>query len=857
MAALLLGASGAGAAPVAPNIAQPQLEGKRILLLSPYGYGRPGLDSFVRSYVDRLRAGGMRSEDILVEHLNLNRAAGPAYPARLRELLLAQYGGKPVDLILALQQPSLDFVLGELKELAPDAPILSVNAALPPGGSLGRHALLVPPMVLPVRETLEQALRLFPSTERVIMVVGAAPSDQQDKRQLEAAVAAMGLRQQVEYTDALPLAGMLARVAAAPPDSIVLLAQVNRDRNGAATSYGEFALRASRASRAPAFSLFSTKIGEGPVGGAVLHVERIADTLADTSLDLVAGRRKLAPGTHSLAIGPTSMYDWQQLARWGADWRRLPADTLFVNRPPSPWEQHRALLLSGLGVIGLLSIVAAYLLVQRRRLGVAEARYRVLVEHAPEAIVVYDADSGRFVDANSKAELLFAATREQLLQSGPQRFYVGEQPDGLPAPTTIGSNTERSLAGEQMVFERAVRALDGRCFPCEVSLVALPSSSGRLLRGGFLDISERKRVELELARHREHLEEEVAERTAALSRVLAQAENANRAKSVFLANMSHELRTPLNSIIGFSQIMSESTSMFDEEKHNLAIINRSGHHLLSLINDILELSKIEAGQVRLLPVSTVLGEMLTEVREMVCLAAQHKGLRLQVDCPLLPPPVLIDGGKLRQVLINLLNNAVKFTDHGVVTLSLFVKPGAGEDLLLEFSVRDTGIGIAESEQEKIFEPFIQADGPKSQAGTGLGLSISRQFVQLLGGELQLRSRPGEGAQFYFALPVCIDPAASALPSQAADAGAFSAPCTEPVARADALSWSALRVIAPAERLALRGALQELDIRRVETLLAALHGQHDALAAAIGAMLARHQYRELCEMLDVAMAAEEK
>jgi two-component system sensor histidine kinase/response regulator len=837
---------------------QAPLADKHVLVLVSYAYGRPGQDVFVRGYVDALSAGGVPIENIMVEYLNLNHATDPELARRKRELLLQQYGGKRIDLIAALQHPALDYGLGELKSLAPLAPVIAVNAMAPSPEMLGRHALLMPPPDLFVRETLQQAFQLFPATERVIVSVGVGADDQTVKRQIQALVAEQGIRAAVEYTDTLPFAGMLQRVAEAPPNTIVLTAPMNRDLTGALSNPGVMSTAIARAARAPTFVLFSTVIGSGPLGGAVQQVEQLAVAAAHNSLAILRGERTLARGISLMPMPATSMYDWAQLERWKADKARLPADTVFVGRPSSIWQEHPAEALGVVAVFILLTTLSASLLLQRRRLRLAEAssreseaRFRVLVENAPEAIVVYDAHSKCIVDANKKAEHLFGCDRAFLLAGGPERFYASEQPDGLPARETIGSHTARSLAGEELVFERAVRACDGRQFICEVSLVALPSSSRTLLRGGFSDISERKRAEQELVRHRDHLEEQVAERTRALSVALRDAEMANRAKSVFLANMSHELRTPLNSIIGFSQIMSESTSLFDEEKRNLGLINRSGHHLLSLINDILELSKIEAGRAGLLPVQVHIGEMLREVRDMVRLAAERKGVVLRIDCAMLPPALLVDGGKLRQVLINLLSNAVKFTDAGSVTLALALDEDGADTVQLQFAVRDTGIGIAVDDQERVFEPFVQSAASGNQAGTGLGLTISREFVRLLGGALTLQSTPGEGSTFSFTIPASIDHDARTEPAAALAQDVSTTETAVP----EHLEWRALLVLSDAQRAALRAALQELDVSRVEALLAGMRGAHGELAGGLDAMLARHQYRQLCDMIDQAAAEE--
>lgn len=270
------------------------------------------------------------------------------------------------------------------------------------------------------------------------------------------------------------------------------------------------------------------------------------------------------------------------------------------------------------------------------------------------------------------------------------------------------------------------------------------------------DVTASRVAEQELRRHRIHLEDLVAERTNALSVAVLQAQAANQAKSIFLANMSHELRTPLNSVIGFSRLMADSKNMLPEEKRNLAIIHRSGQHLLTLINDILELSKIEAGRAVLQTEVVGLEDMLQEVMDMVSMRAGQTGVELELDAAGLPPGARVDGTKLRQVLLNLMSNAVKFTVQGKVTLRV---RGAmrhaqnGCRCELEFEVIDNGPGISLADQARIFEPFIQAEGPGAQEGTGLGLTISREFVQLMGGELTVESAPGAGATFRFTISV--------------------------------------------------------------------------------------------------------
>ncbi len=233
------------------------------------------------------------------------------------------------------------------------------------------------------------------------------------------------------------------------------------------------------------------------------------------------------------------------------------------------------------------------------------------------------------------------------------------------------------------------------------------------------------------------------------------AEVANRAKGEFLANMSHELRTPLNAILGFTQLMMGEISLNSDHRETLSIINSSGEHLLALINDVLEMSKIEAGKITLNQTNFDLHILLDRLGNMLRLKAEAKGISLIFDrSPDTPQFIQADEIKLSQVLINLLNNAIKFTQNGGVTLRAFKGKDTQAAISLFFEVIDTGIGIPSHDLDKIFEAFIQTDaGRKSQEGTGLGLPISRKFVQLMGGDIQAESRLGQLTTFSFNIQV--------------------------------------------------------------------------------------------------------
>jgi signal transduction histidine kinase len=424
----------------------------------------------------------------------------------------------------------------------------------------------------------------------------------------------------------------------------------------------------------------------------------------------------------------------------------------------------------------------------------------------------------------------------------PEAIWRGAlMPDDVPA---VKAALRAALgAGQAFTHEYRILWPDGAIRYIKADAVIFRDGQGRPMRlvGSNYDITAHREAELELLRHRHHLEELVAERTSALSVAVSQAQAANRAKSTFLANMSHELRTPLNSVIGFSRLMAASPNMQDDEKRNLAIIHRSGNHLLTLINEILELSKGEAGRLQAQTAVVALAPLLQEVMDMLGMRAEQQGLVLRLDCAGLPAAVLLDATRLRQVLLNLMSNAVKFAGGGEVTLRVRGERRDGDQWMLSFAVSDTGIGIAPEDQQRIFEPFVQADSAGPKDGTGLGLAISREFVQLMNGELTLESTPGQGATFRFSIPA----QAAEAPVQAA----MPLPVAPAPEALPALRAQDLLLLAGEDRAALLVALRELNLARVAQLLAALPASAAPLLAPLQAMLDQHQYRQLCGLLE--------
>ncbi|MEE8612897.1 MAG: MHYT domain-containing protein, partial [Nitrospirales bacterium] len=514
----------------------------------------------------------------------------------------------------------------------------------------------------------------------------------------------------------------------------------------------------------------------------------------------------------------------------------------------------------------------------------SEESWRTLVEYAPEAIVILDCDTGKFVDVNENAVRLYGLSREALLQVGPIDVSPPIQLDGRPTVEFAKEKIPETLAGGSPIFEFLHRNSAGQEIPCEVRLVRLPRTDRNLIRGSVTDITERKRAEQALKEAHEGLERKVTERTKELSQtnirlqeeiaerqrgeealreaekkyhsivenavegiyqsspegryisvnpamarmygyespeqLLSQvtdigkqvyadpayrkkfikiletqgmvegfespvlkkngsvfwvsvharlvrddkgkvlfyegtvqditarkrveeelqqakeaAESANRAKSEFLANMSHELRTPLNGILGYTQILQRDSSLSDAQKTGVEIIQRSGEHLLTLINDILDVSKIEAQKLELSQAAFNFPDFLNTIVDMAKVRAEQAGLTfLYEPASDLPAGVLGDEKRLRQILLNLLGNAVKFTEKGHVALRVGYEGLDSSPQHLRFQIEDTGIGIAPEHLEDIFLPFQQVSQRGQQIeGTGLGLAITKKLVSLMGG----------------------------------------------------------------------------------------------------------------------------
>ena len=376
--------------------------------------------------------------------------------------------------------------------------------------------------------------------------------------------------------------------------------------------------------------------------------------------------------------------------------------------------------------------------IAKDRLAETEAYLRSIFDTLSEGVAVFDAE-GHIYDCNLAFCQMLRFSKDELLEKG----WVGITPSEY---LEISFTTEKQAASSDMPvrYEKEYYHKNGDRVPVAILLRRLPKHpfGNRVCTIAAIQ-------DLSVIKAKERVLEEARE----------MAEIANRAKSQFVANMSHEIRTPMNTILGLAQLLL-GTALDARQRRWVEKINNAGQLLLGIINDILDLSKIEAGKLELEQRVFRLDDVLANIIGVVAGSAEEKGLELLLDVhPDVPFSLVGDPLRLGQVLLNLVSNAIKFTEKGEVIVTIKAKENLGQEVVLEFSVQDTGIGMSPDQQQRIFTPFVQADSSitRRYGGTGLGLAISRQLVTLMGGKLGCTSKPGEGSTFYFTARFGIGP----------------------------------------------------------------------------------------------------
>lgn len=688
--------------------------------------------------------------EFFIEYIDAKRTNMQLFRSEFAAMLREKYSSRPISLIYATDDIALEFTqsyadwmgMGNVKIVASgiNNPVNLLKALHPT--TIGIHE------AQSARKLVTLALQQNLQTERIVIICDTTDVGQDIGDEIEVQTRDI-TDLPIERLPAMRWNEVLDYLSGYDRNTLFLLGLYAVDRDGLYIRPYEVATQIAQRVQAPVYAFHDIfTVSPAVIGGYVNAGIDQGRRAGELAVKVLGGKQDFTEEDIERP-GFSWIFNYGTLKRFGIPLSSLPEGSKIVDKPVNLLTEHPYLAATVLGGIALQTLLIVYLLFNiRRRVSVtrelreSEARLRLLLENSPLAVYISDRE-GNLLLLNTQFRKLFGYNISDAKSIESLRRLLVPVPDyRAQVMERMMENTRFAAANGVMPapVEFTARAKDGR----NVEVEMYYAEAGNMLFRIIHDVTERNRVMRELRQAS----------TAAMA--------ANEAKSRFIANVSHEIRTPMNGILGMVQLLNE-TSITNEQREYLDTIGNSCSLLLTVINDILDLSRIEAGQMKLLSEPVKLESFLKGVANIVMQPMETKGLAFECDfVPPLPDTVRCDPNRMKQVILNLLMNACKFTDAGHVRLQ--VKSISRDDgkCLLHFTVTDSGIGIPKELQAKIFEPFVQGDTSQTRkfGGTGLGLAISRKLVQIMGGEITLESAPGEGASFSFAIPVEI---AEAIP----------------------------------------------------------------------------------------------
>ncbi|OIQ49375.1 Autoinducer 2 sensor kinase/phosphatase LuxQ [Pseudodesulfovibrio hydrargyri] len=742
---LCLAAPARAARGVASAWAAQAWAGPQVLLISSYHPGFPTFFRQIEGIESVLEPAGV---DLDVEYMDSKRFNSPEDVRDFRHMLADKLARLPrYDLILTADDNALRFALDNRGILFPDTPVVFFGVNDQPLAHSMNDDDRVTGVIeaVSMEETLRAAFTLQPGLRTVYALVDGTTSARADLLTYLSMRSAFPDRNLavLSLTD-LTWAGLAERTRALGPADAILLLSAYRDAAGATVSFDEGLKRILTNTRVPVYDLWEHGLNLGAIGGKIISHFEQGRMAARMGLAILGG----TPVRHLPVIEGNEanryIFDYRVLARFGIDPDALPEGSRVLNSPDSLWSAHTVELSLAAGAMVAMTVLVLLLLayvsrLRRARIGLRESEERLQMS----------------LEATSDGLWDWCMDPEKVYFSPGYFTMLGYEVDAFPH--AVASWLELLHPDDREAARDVVtaHAESGREFRTEFRL---RNASGGwtwvMARGKTIDWTRDGRPRRVVGTHtditdRKRFEERLVQAKEA-------AEAANRVKDEFIANISHEVRTPLNGVMGMLQLL-QTAGLNAEQRELVDTALHSSRNLLRVLNDLLDFSKIQAGKLDIREAPFDLTGLVAESLDFFKLQAVDKDLKLTADIdPSARKNYLGDAGRIRQILFNLVGNAVKFTDKGAITVEVceLWHPEPGRKRLL-VTVRDTGIGIAEKDLSRIFAPFSQVDGSLTRAyqGTGLGLPIVSKLVRLMGGNCEVDSEPGKGTAIRFFLSV--------------------------------------------------------------------------------------------------------
>lgn len=713
---------------------------KRVLLLHSFGRDFAPFNTFSGTFCTELVSQLPESVDVFEISVESSRFGGSVLEGPLLDYLAAVCSESQLDLVVPIGGPAVQYAQRHRQELFPGTPMLitAVDQRLLEDTVLTTNDTAVAVRNEPAR-IVQTILELLPKTTNIAVVIGTSPLERFWLNETRDAFQRFTNQVHFVWLNELSFEEMLKHCAVLPPRSAVFYPVLARDAEGVPYQEEQTLARLHEVANAPLFGIHDTQLGRGIVGGPLMAIEDLGRNSARVAQRILRGER---PG--DIRIPPqepgTPKFDWRELRRWGIPKTRLPAGSSVLFRQPSVWELYWGRIIAGIGLClgeGVLIILLVVNLRNRlraeRSLRQSQEHFQLLMEQAPEAILVYDSVQDRVLQANSQAERLFGCDRQELLASGPRRFYDQEQPDGRPIAETFRAYTERALGGEIVMFERRICNALGRQFHCEVRLARLPGGKGKLIRASFIDVTERKRTAAKMLEQRIQL--------AHIARVSTMGELATA--------MAHELNQPLAAILANAEaaelFLEREPPAIDELGDILAAIRKDDERAAEVIRRMRALLRKQ--EMERQPVE--INSLVEDVCKLVRGDAALRGMSLTADLGPALPRVSGDRVHLQQVMLNLILNGIDaMAELPRERRRILVCSRLAAEGQVELAVIDAGHGIEPNKLPRLFEPFYTT----KPNGMGMGLCIARTIIEAHQGRIWAENVPSGGAVFRIVLP---------------------------------------------------------------------------------------------------------